>query len=206
MDLPHEVIVVGNPAAGRGRSRSAGDAVVRQLADHGIEHRIEYPSDRVAAATKLTSLAAEGTRTLVVGGDGMVHLAVNAFAGSSTPLGIIAAGTGNDFAGALALPTNTPEAVDAALGDPAPVDLLRVGGSGPHVATVATLGFSAAVNERAEKMRFPRGSSRYTVATLLEVARLEAHSLELTVDGTTTSHRAVLVAVANTATFGGGMQ
>ncbi len=42
---------------------------------------------------------ADGVESLVVvGGDGMVHLAVQALADSATSLGIIPAGTGNDVA------------------------------------------------------------------------------------------------------------
>ena len=47
---------------------------------------------------------------VVVGGDGMVHLGVNVVAGTDLPLGIVAAGTGNDIARALALPMHDVEA------------------------------------------------------------------------------------------------
>ncbi len=46
----------------------------------------------------------------MVGGDGMVHLGVQAVAGTGTPLGIIPAGTGNDVARYFDLPRKDPVA------------------------------------------------------------------------------------------------
>ncbi len=47
------------------------------------------------AMAVLTQLADGAQALLVVGGDGMVHLGVNAVAHTGIPLGIIPAGTGN---------------------------------------------------------------------------------------------------------------
>ncbi len=44
----------------------------------------------------------------MLGGDGMVHLGVQAVAGTGTPLGIIPAGTGNDVARYFDLPAQGP--------------------------------------------------------------------------------------------------
>src|SRR5437868_4346901 len=73
------------------------------------------------------------------------------------------------------------------------------------VASVATLGFAAAVNRRANALRWPRGSARYTVATLLRLPGLRARRLRIEVDGETHEVTCTLVAIANTAYFGGGM-
>ena len=54
---------------------------------------------QAALATRVADAVAAGTDALVVvGGDGMVHLGVNAAAGTGVPLGIVPAGTGNDIA------------------------------------------------------------------------------------------------------------
>src|SRR5699024_3134636 len=47
---------------------------------------------------------------IVVGGDGMVHMGINIVAGTTIPLGLIAAGSGNDFARHLNLPIHRVEA------------------------------------------------------------------------------------------------
>jgi diacylglycerol kinase (ATP) len=62
------------------------------------------------------------------------------------------------------------------------------------------------VNERANAMRWPRGPRRYDLATYLELARLRPRRYTITVDGQRTETDAVLVAVGNTASYGGGMR
>ncbi|NDH77148.1 MAG: sphingosine kinase, partial [Actinobacteria bacterium] len=141
---------------------------------------------------------------MVLGGDGMVHLAVQAVAGTDTILGVVPVGTGNDFVRALpGVPEDPLEAAAVALGDPDPIDAIRVGER--WVASVATAGFSADVNDRANRLRHPKGQSRYTVATVLELPALKRRPTTITVDGTAHAHDAVIIAVANTAWFGGGM-
>jgi diacylglycerol kinase (ATP) len=203
---PTPLLVVCNPASGRGRARRVAERVGRELGRRSVPHRMSTPASVEATVAVLTDAAGAGTRTIVVGGDGLVHHAVEAFADTTSVLGIVPGGTGNDFAAALGLPSDLPAAVTTALADPVPVDLLRSVPGGHHAATVATLGFSAAVNERAERMSFPRGSSRYTVATLLELARLTSHPVVIEVDGESHRFDATLVAVAGTSMFGGGMR
>ena len=55
------------------------------------------------------------------GGDGMVHLAAQALAGTQTRLGLIPAGTGNDVARYLDIPRKDPAAAaDVVVGGPDP--------------------------------------------------------------------------------------
>ena len=73
------------------------------------------------------------------------------------------------------------------------------------IVSVATLGFSIDVNERANRFRWPKGGARYNVATLLELPRLTTHALRLTVDGVVHDVETTLLAIGNSAAFGGGM-
>ena len=198
--------VVCNPSAGRGRGAAVGAQVSLQLRQRDRSHSLEQPGGASATSALLHDLAHDGVPTIIVGGDGLVHLAVNAFGGTMTPLGLVAAGTGNDFAGALGLSVDVEQAVGTALDPPRGVDLLREHNTGVYVATVATFGFSASVNLRANRMRFPRGSSRYTLATLAETVGLKSFPVSIVVDGHETSHQALFVAIANTSRFGGGMK
>lgn len=150
------------------------------------------------------------TRVIVVGGDGMVHAAVNALApharaGRDVSLGVIPFGSGNDFARGLGIPDDDVATACAfAVGTARPVDLLETDYG--WVASVATCGFSARVNAKANSMKRPTGSSKYTVATLALLPRLRADTMTVAVDGVAGEPTATtLVAVANTGWFGGGM-
>ncbi len=198
--------VLISPEAGRGSTRRAAAEVLAALRAQGAEPVDVTGASREASLAHLRQEVAAGcSRVVVVGGDGIVHLAVQAVAGTDTALGIIAAGTANDFSRAIfAQELGIDAAVTRALGDTRPLDAIRV--NDRWVASVATTGFSAAVNERANRMARPRGQSRYTVATVRELPRMRCVATTITVDGSSFHYQAGMVAVANTAWFGGGME
>jgi len=202
---PRTVHLLVSPEAGRGKAADALDIVRATLADEGIEVVDITGTSAAESSQAATRAVAEGAeRVITVGGDGIVHLALQAVAGTATALGVVPVGTGNDFAGGLGLTTDPAAATRVALGTTVATDALRVG---EHwVASVATAGFSGDVNERANGMRYPRGASRYTVATLLELPRLQNRSVRLTIDGVVHDYDAAMLAFANTRDFGGGMQ
>ena len=67
-------------------------------------------------------------------------------------------------------------------------------------------GFDALVNQRANEMVWPRGSSRYTLATLAELRVFSPLRYRLTLDGEVRQLPAMLVAIGNTGSYGGGMR
>jgi len=71
-------------------------AVLASLRTLGAKVELHRPPSADAAQRAMQELAGEAERVLVVGGDGIVHHAANALAGSSTILSIVSAGTGND--------------------------------------------------------------------------------------------------------------
>ena len=73
-------------------------------------------------------------------------------------------------------------------------------------ATVLCCGFDSAVTDRANRLRWPRGPRRYDLAILAELAQLRPREVSLTVDGAGSQLEVTLVAVANTAWYGGGLR
>ena len=199
------VHLLANPRASRGRTAPTIAQIALALEAEGA-NVVTVPALTAAEAEVACSLlvAEQAERIVVVGGDGMVHLAAQAVATTDTVLGVIPLGTGNDFAGSLGLSVDVQAAARTALAPPTPIDLMRVGDR--WAASVATAGFSVDVNRLANEMRWPRGSSRYTLATLARLPRLAARSFELTVDGDLRAVEALVLTVANTSDFGGGMR
>jgi diacylglycerol kinase (ATP) len=62
------------------------------------------------------------------------------------------------------------------------------------------------VNRRANELTWPRGSSRYTLATLAELRVFAPLRYRLRMDGEVREQQAMLVAVGNTLAYGGGMR
>ena len=212
-----QVALLANPVARRGRASADIGRVLDRLRLRGIEPLVLDSASADEARDAANHAVEAGTqRLVVVGGDGIVHLAANAAAGSPTVVGIVAAGTGNDAAEALGLTSDGLDSrVDRALADPVPVDLLEcratAGGDPLHAVTSCIAGFPALVNARAEAMRVPRGPSRYTLATLGAIPRMRPGRFRLTLSGgpdggVVLDQRAAVVVVANLGLFGGGMR
>ena len=97
-------VVAVNPTAGGGRGARWGRRTVTALRDRGHEVRVVVGTTAADAERRAARAVAAGARALVVvGGDGMVHLGVNVAASAQVSLGVVPAGSGNDFARALGL-------------------------------------------------------------------------------------------------------
>lgn len=206
------VAVLVNPASGRGKGLRTGQDVARQLVARGDAVSVLIGDTADHSARLVRDAVAGGVDVVVtVGGDGMVHLAVQALAGSATALGIVPSGTGNDYARALGIPRRDPGAATELIAttEPVPTDLARLevpdGGPSRWFAAVLSAGFDSRVNALANRLRFPRGGSRYTVAVLAGLRDTRGMDLTLTVDGAEHHHRAELVTIGNTAYYGGGL-
>jgi len=197
--------LLANPAARAGRAADDVHRVMARLRSHGIEPELLTAESPRSAADAARRCIDDGIdRLLVLGGDGIMHIAAGAVVGTSTVMGVIPAGTGNDFARALGLlGGGLEDRVDAALADPVALDAIDAGGRTAVTSVIA--GFPSAVNARTNRMAFPRGTARYTIATLLEIPRMRPTDYRLVLDGEAIDLRAAVVVVANTRFFGAGM-
>lgn len=205
--MAREIAFLTNPSAGKGRgSRNAAVAVPR-LREAGFDVREMTSRDGDDALDLARKAVADGVETLVVcGGDGLVHLAAQALAGTDVNLGLIPAGTGNDVARYLGIPRRDPAAAaDVVIGSRVrTIDLGRCGGT--YFVTVVAAGFDSKVNERANAMAWPRGQMRYNLATVAELRVFEPLPYVLDLDGVEHRLDAMLVAVGNGPSFGGGLR
>lgn len=196
-----------NPVAARGRARRAGEAASRRLRQAGFDVRELVGRDADEAAELARGCVQDGVEALVAcGGDGTVHVAVQALAGSDTALGVIPAGSGNDVARSLGIPRGDPlAAADVVVASH--VRRIDLAGCGPtYFVTVLAAGFDSLVSERANGMSWPRGQMRYSLATVAELCALRPRPYVLSLDGGERRLDAVLVAVGNGPSFGGGLR
>jgi diacylglycerol kinase (ATP) len=196
-----------NPTSGKGRFAGAVDGVRRRLDAAGISAELLQGGDADEAADLARAAVDSGIETLVVmGGDGLVHLAAQAAAYTPVTLGIIATGSGNDVARYLGLPRRDPEAaVDVIVRSRTrTIDLAKTAGG--YYVTVLASGFDSLVNERANTMTWPSGQMRYNLATLAELRVLEPLTYTLELDDERCQVQAILVAVGNGPSYGGGLR
>ena len=200
--------VVINPISGRGKGAVVGAEVTGLLTAKGIDYSLITASSANLLSDSLSrflsSSKCEGV--ICVGGDGLVHLVLQEVVDRKIPLAIIPAGTGNDFARSIGVNdisvnelleyvlTTPPQSIDLGLVD------------SEWFAAILSSGFDSVVNERANTMSWPTGPSKYNAAILLELPKFEPMEYEITLDNVVIKVPAMLIAVGNGVSYGGGIQ
>ncbi|NED84900.1 diacylglycerol kinase [Streptomyces sp. SID11233] len=210
--MTSEITLFVNPTAGRGRGAHAAQPAASALRDAGFSVRTVLGEDADDALRRARDAVAGGTGALVaVGGDGMMSLALQAVAGTRTPLGVVAVGTGNDFARALGLPVRDPAEAGRLAAQALKGSLVReidLGRAGDRwFGSVLASGFDSRVNDRGNRMRWPGGRFKYDLAILAELAAFRPIAYRMSLDGGPVQEvAATLIAVGNGSTYGGGMR
>ncbi len=150
---------------------------------------------------------------VVVGGDGVVRIAAQACARSGTAIAIVPAGSGNDTARSLGVPTQHAQAITvAAAGHRRRIDLIRArpgftqDGSATYIVGSLPAALDARIAARSQRVPAVLGGARYAVAALAEIPRLRAADYQLRIDGRASEHSALVLTVCNLPIFGGGMR
>ena len=208
-----EIALLANPAAGHGKAMKAAERARARFAAKGVAVRdLRGNSPEHSRELALQAVTDGVDALVVVGGDGMIHLALPAVVGTSTPLGVIPAGTGNDQAREHGWPrTSAEDAADVVIaGKLKDIDIgvaETSDGRTTYFGSVLASGFDSLVSDRTNRMRWPHGRARYNVAMLAEFVNLRPLPFRVTLaDGTVIEKDVLLVAVGNTKTYGGGMR
>lgn len=200
-------LLLANPSSGGGKGLRVMNQVTKHLSSLGVQFQDISGTSYESAAVNLreaVSMLKAGV-VIVVGGDGMVHLAIQELAHKDVALLLIPAGTGNDFARSLGLPLNDPlAALNQGLnGRASRIDLGKV--NNRYFAEILSTGFDSLVNERANRIRM-KSKRKYDLAMLLELPLFKPLAYEIELDDRRIETEAMLIAIANGASYGGGMK
>ncbi len=210
------VTVLTNPASGHGSAPHAAERAIAQLHRRGVDVVAIAGTDAEHARRLVNGALDRGMDALVVvGGDGIISLALQVLAQTGIPLAIIPAGTGNDHAREFRIPTKDPEAAADIVADCVAdgrvetVDLGHVKGADgteKWFGTVMATGFDSLVTDRTNRMRWPHGRMRYNLAIVAEMSKLRLLPFRLSFDGgEELVTDLTLAAFGNTRSYGGGM-
>ena len=207
-------IVILNPAANRG-NMALHRALVRSHTKHAEAEYVE--TKRKGEARELAMLAArDGRPIIVVGGDGSVHEVANGIlaSGSRVPLGIVGAGSGNDYAwNTLKLP-HDPNAALAIAFNGKLVDIDAGMMNGTYFTNSFSVGIDADIAVAAnwmKKIPLMKGATLYYSTTVKQLlfGYHRCPWLSITVDGEEVSpeaRRYVLAAITIGPTYGAGFR
>ena len=204
-----KIAAIINPVSGAGMDPHVADRRVALIRDELSRRKLEvsiHLTERSGHARELALAAvAEGADLLIVwGGDGTLNEVGAAAAGSSTSIGIIPAGSGNGFAGALGIPRDPPLALAKAL--EAPARAVDVGVLGDRrFLNIAGIGVDARIahlfNQRSKGSR---GKWPYISIGVREGCRYQSRDYAVQLDDRPVRYRALLIAFANGREYGMG--
>jgi diacylglycerol kinase (ATP) len=200
--------LVINPVSGQGKGTTIGTYVAGFLSQRSIDYTIVTGNSSVALTDHLQIFIEKNPDcegVIAVGGDGLLHIILQKVVPAQIPFTIIPAGTGNDFVRTLgwdledmdeqleSVTTTRPTSIDLGLVD------------GEWFGAILSTGFDSVVNEKANTMQWPKGPMKYNAAIAIALPRFKPRHYEITLDDRTMSTEAMLIAVSNGRSYGGGM-
>ncbi|MBQ8429831.1 MAG: diacylglycerol kinase family lipid kinase [Clostridia bacterium] len=200
----HQIIF--NPTAGKKKAKQALETVCKALRERNVAfqvHQTMAAHDAETIARRLT--AAGASNLIVVGGDGTLHEVLNGIVDPAhCTLGVIPAGTGNDFAEAAGIPLDAAEAVKIILERKAKsVDFLQVGDR--RCMNVTGLGIDVQVLERCARGKM-KGKLKYLMSLIQTVFTYKGCKVHIESDGVEDARDVLLAAACNGSQFGGGIR
>jgi diacylglycerol kinase (ATP) len=153
-----------------------------------------------------------GSGTIVaVGGDGTINEVLNGIGDSGKFLGVIPAGSGNDFIKSVGIPPHPLRALEILLsGEQITIDTGRTyigldkSESTRLFCNGVGIGFDAEVASRTAEVKRFQGLGVYILAVLKTLGAYDAPDFSLQVDETTLTGRRLLIAIGNGPCAGGG--
>lgn len=200
--------LVINPVAGQGKGATVGTYVAGYLNKASVPYTIVTGNSSIALTDHLQIFLKSNPNcegVIAVGGDGLLHIILQKVIPLGLPITLIPAGTGNDFVRSLGWDlVNIDDQLKNVLSDkPVKIDLGLV--DGEWFASVLSTGFDAVVNERANRLKWPKGPMKYNVGIALEFPKFKPKDYEIHLDDRVISTQAMLIAVGNARSYGGGM-
>ena len=175
------------------------------LAGHSVAHEVCYSSSPHDPARLARESVADGAAAVVgIGGDGLVSQVAAELVETNTPLGIIAAGRGNDFARGLGIPLDIAAAcATIATAQQRRIDVGQA--NGRYFFSVAVMGFAAEINRKANALTRLRVNAVYPLLTVATIFSDQPRLFTLEYEGCRRRCYSWLIAVGNTWSSGRGM-
>lgn len=195
-----------NPTAGKGKAQRTRTAIESRLRALNVPYAFHETHEKGEARRLAQRLTHQGEQEIVaMGGDGTLHEVLN---GLENPgcvhLGVIACGSGNDFAVAAGIPTEPETALNLILhGAPKHTDYMEC--AGVRGINVIGAGIDVDILRRSYRAQFLKGSVNYFVSLLVSLIKFVQYRFTSERDGRKGKHEGLIVCACNGQQIGGGI-
>ena len=201
-------VLITNPISGKGKATVVAEQAFQRLTAEGYTGQAELTNQSGDAKRIAREAIENGSHWIIAcGGDGTIHEVVNAIAEKpDIVLGVLPCGKGNDFAGALKIPTKPMKAIEVLVeGVTRQVDLGKIGDH--YFDTIATCGYDAEVSRRVSEEGTPfSGTAAYVYMAVTTLFRYQSPVVRLEGDFGAYEGEILLTATGITSSYGGGMK
>ena len=200
--------IIVNPWSGEGKKKKLHARAIAYFQKLGQEVRV-VASERPGQIKEIAhSLTREGKGDVVViGGDCTLHDALNGFTNfDKCALGLIPAGTGNDFAAAANIPSEPEAAVELIVkGAPRYTEFMQLP-RGVRGLNVAGTGIDVEILRRCRASKWLRGKLQYLISLIISLIKFKNYDLTVRVNGREVRYKTLIACVGNGFRFGGGIR
>ncbi|QPH37725.1 diacylglycerol/lipid kinase family protein [Pedobacter endophyticus] len=164
----------------------------------------ELPDDCSLDKIKRKIAETKADRVVAVGGDGTLKLVAECLLHTTTPIGIIPAGSANGMAKELGIPTEIADALELIeAGTPKQIHVVKL--NDEICIHLSDLGFNAYLVQKFDTLP-QRGMWGYAKATWHALVNHKRMNIELSLKGEKIKSAAAMVAIANATMYGTGLK
>ncbi len=197
--------LIAKPADGRKKKKLYAEIEDRLRAEK-VPHEWRLTTRKGEGAELAAACSAEADAVIVtVGGDGSLNDVLSGIRDpSSCTLGLIPAGTGNDFAEAAKIPQGLGALELILRGAPKETDYIQFS-DGRRSLNIAGLGIDVDILARCEKRKHFHARSKYFLSLLSSLCHYRGMRITVRANGEEVADNMLIAAVCNGSRFGGGI-
>ena len=200
-----KMLFIMNPFAGVKRANRHLADILLMFTKAGYEVTTHMTLGRGDAAAVAREKGRDVDLVVCCGGDGTLNETITGLlsAGADTPIGYIPAGSTNDFAASLKIPTNILKAAQAIVeGEPVRYDVGRFGGR--YFSYVASFGaFTKSSYATPQNIKNALGHTAYVLSGITELSQIRNEHVKMEIDGQVVEGDFLFGAICNSTSVGG---
>ena len=200
-----KMLFIMNPFAGVKRANRHLADILLTFTQAGYEVITHMTLGRGDAAAVAREKGKDVDLVVCCGGDGTLNETITGLlsAGADTPIGYIPAGSTNDFASSLKIPTNILKAAQAIVeGEPVSYDVGRFGDR--YFSYVASFGaFTRSSYATPQNVKNALGHTAYVLSGITELSQIRNEHVKMEIDGQVVEGDFLFGAICNSTSVGG---